>query len=130
MKSTITTVRMQSDGTLVRINPDGTEEEVVVPPLAPISDEAAMASALCDPHAQPLTETDFARLKRVPRIKTLRRALGLTQEEFAERYHIPLETIHAWEQGYTEPDQLARAYLRVIAHDPDGTRRALQPALH
>lgn len=129
MKSTITTVRMQSNGTLVRLKPDGTEETVVVPPLAPISDEAAMASALRDPDAQPLTETDLAQLKRVPRTKTLRRALGLTQEAFAERYHIPLETIREWERGSTEPDQLARAYLRVIAHDPEGTRRALEPAL-
>jgi putative transcriptional regulator len=30
------------------------------------------------------------------------------------------------EQGRTEPDQPARAYLTVIAHDPEGVRRALQ----
>jgi putative transcriptional regulator len=31
-----------------------------------------------------------------------------------------------WEQGRTEPDRPARAYLTVIAHDPEGVRRALQ----
>ncbi len=65
-------------------------------------------------------------MKRVPRARTLRRALGLTQEEFAARYHIPLGTLRDWEQGRSEPDQPARAYLHVIAHDPDGVRRALE----
>jgi hypothetical protein len=31
-----------------------------------------------------------------------------------------------WEQGRTEPDQPARAYLTVIARDPEGVLRALQ----
>jgi len=30
-----------------------------------------------------------------------------------------------WEQGRSAPDQPARAYLTVIAHDPEGVRRAL-----
>jgi putative transcriptional regulator len=49
----------------------------------------------------------------------------LTQEEFAVRYHIPLGTLRDWEQGRCEPDQPARAYLTVIAHDPEGVKRAL-----
>ena len=126
MSKTSTFVRMQSDGTLVRIKPDGTEETVTVTPPAPLGDEAITAAACRDPDAQPLTEADLARMKRVPRIKTLRRALGLTQEEFAARYHIPLGTLRDWEQGRCEPDQPARAYLTVIAHDPEGVQRALQ----
>ncbi|HEY7496635.1 MAG TPA: helix-turn-helix domain-containing protein [Candidatus Tectomicrobia bacterium] len=88
--------------------------------------EEIEAAARIDPDAQPLTEADLARMKRVPRTKTLRRALGLTQEEFAARYHIPLGTLRDWEQGRTEPDQPARAYLTVIARDPEGVYRALQ----
>src|SRR5262249_28036283 len=57
--------------------------------------------------------------------RTLRRALGLTQEEFAARYHIPLGTLRDWEQGRTEPDQPARAYLKVIASNPEEVSRAL-----
>ena len=49
--------------------------------LDAMTDEQAHAAALNDPNAQPLTETDFARLRPVPRVKTLRRALGLTQED-------------------------------------------------
>ena len=130
MSKTSTFVRMQSDGTLVRRKPDGTEETVTVPPPAPMNDEAVTAAALRDPDAQPLTDADLARMKRVPRTKTLRRALGLTQEEFAARYHIPLGTLRDWEQGRCEPDQPARAYLTVIAHDPEGVHRALQAVPH
>ena len=50
---------------------------------------------------------------------TLRRALRLTQQQFAERYHIPLGTLRDWEQMRSEPDQAARAYLKVIARHPD-----------
>ena len=58
------------------------------------------------------------RLRRVPRVKTLRRASGLTQEEFAKCYEIPIGTLRDWEQDRTEPDETARAYLDVIARDP------------
>jgi putative transcriptional regulator len=95
-----------------------------------MNDEAVTAAALRDPDAQPLTDADLARLKRVPHTKTLRRALGLTQEAFAARYHIPLGTLRDWEQGRCEPDQPARAYLTVIAHDPKGVQRALESGPH
>lgn len=67
-------------------------------------------------------------MRRVLRAKTLHRALGLTQEEFSGCYHIPIGTLRDWEQGRSEPDQPARAYLAVIAHDPEGegVRRALE----
>jgi putative transcriptional regulator len=91
-----------------------------------MTDEAAHAAALRDPDAQPLTEEATARIRRVPRAKTLRRALGLTQEEFAARYQIPLGTLRDWEQGRAEPDQPARAYLKAIAGDPEGVQRALR----
>lgn len=75
MSTTSIIVKMQSDGTMVRIKTDGTEEKVVVPPVAPLSDEAVTEAALRDPDAQPLTDADLARMKRVPRVKTLRRAV-------------------------------------------------------
>lgn len=91
-----------------------------------LTDAKAHAAALKDPDAQPLSDEALARMKPVPRTRTLRRALGLTQEEFAAHYHIPLGTLRDWEQGRSEPDQPARAYLTVIAHDPEGVRRALE----
>ena len=82
-------------------------------------------AAYADPDAQPLTEADLKRMKRTPQAKVIRRALGLTQEEFAARYHIPLGTLRDWEQGRAEPDQPTRAYLKVIARDPTGVHRTL-----
>jgi putative transcriptional regulator len=84
-----------------------------------------VAAAEADPDARPMTPERRRSARRVPRTKTLRRALDLTQEEFSARYHIPLGTLRDWEQGRCEPDQPARAYLTVIARDPDGVRRAL-----
>jgi putative transcriptional regulator len=55
-------------------------------------------------------------------------ALALTQEEFPARFRIPLGTLRDWEQGRSEPDQPANAYLTVIARDPRGVERALHPA--
>lgn len=90
-----------------------------------MTDAEIHAAALKDPDAQPLTEERLAHMKPTPRAKIIRRALGLTQEEFAGRYHIPVGTLRDWEQGRAEPDQPARAYLTVIARDPEGVRRAL-----
>ena len=78
-----------------------------------------------DPNAQPLTESDLKRMKRTPRAKGIRRALELTQKEFATRYHIPLGTLRDWEQGRAEPDQPTRAYLTLIACDPDRVSQTL-----
>jgi putative transcriptional regulator len=96
--------------------------------LMPMAPEAVEAAALRDPDAQPLTDADAARLRPVPRARTLRRALGLTQEEFATRFQIPLGTLRDWEQGRAEPDQPARAYLKAIAGGPEAIQRALQSA--
>ena len=93
--------------------------------LEAMSDEERHAAALSDPDAQPMTEADFKRMKRTPQAKTMRRALGLSQEEFAARFHIPLGTLRDWEQGRKEPDTAARAYLRVIGHNPAAVTEAL-----
>ncbi|HEY7551535.1 MAG TPA: helix-turn-helix domain-containing protein [Hyphomicrobiaceae bacterium] len=93
-----------------------------------MSDEEVLAAALSDPDAQPLTPADFKRMKRTPRAKIIRRALGLTQEEFAARFQIPLGTLRDWEQGAAVPDQAVRSYLKVIARDPEAVRKALASA--
>jgi putative transcriptional regulator len=81
--------------------------------------QAIEQAARADRDAQPLTGSDLKRMKRTPQAKIIRRALELTQEEFAIRYHIPLGTLRDWEQGRAEPDQPTKAYLTLIARDPD-----------
>jgi len=90
--------------------------------LKPVTPNAINTAARADPDAQPLSEAD---LKRTPQARVIRRALELTQEEFAARYHIPLGTLRDWEQGRSEPDQPTRAYLTLIASDPDHVNRIL-----
>lgn len=128
MSKTSTIARTRADGTLVEVLPDGTERPIPVTPVRPMTEAEVKAAAAADPDARPFKAEELAKARRVPRAKTLRRALGLTQEEFATRYQIPLGTLRDWEQGRTEPDQPARAYLMAIAGDPEGVHRALRGA--
>jgi putative transcriptional regulator len=82
------------------------------------------AAALADPDAQPLTSE--RPMTRTPQVRAIRRALGLSQEEFAARFHIPLGTLRDWEQGRKEPDTATRAYLRVIGYNPAAVTEALR----
>ena len=126
MNKKSTFAKMRRDGTLVRVKADSVEETLPAAPLIRRTEAEIEAAALADPDTQPLTDADLKRMRRVPRAKTLRRALSLTQEEFALRYQIPLGTLRDWEQGRTEPDQPARAYLKVIAGDPNRIVRLLK----
>ena len=94
--------------------------------LNAMTPEHRHAAALADPDAQPLTDADMDRMKQTPRLKIIRRALGLTQEEFAARFMIPIGTLRDWEQGRVQPDQPSRAYLKVIAVDAAAVQRALE----
>jgi putative transcriptional regulator len=96
--------------------------------LHAMTGEEALAAARLDPDNPPLEDRDPARMRpaRHPSIaKRIRWELRLSQAEFAETFRIPLGTLRDWEQHRREPDQAARAYLEVIAREPDAVRRAL-----
>lgn len=92
----------------------------------PTSKHKPSGGASGDPSDRPLSASDLSRMRRTPQVKVIRRALGLTQEEFSARYRVPLGTLRDWEQGRTEPDQATQAYLRVIAAEPATTAKALE----
>jgi putative transcriptional regulator len=75
-------------------------------------------AAESDPDAKPWTATQLRDARRVPRVKALRVALELTQEQFSERFGIPVGTLRDWEQGKSEPDQTAKAHDRLRNHKP------------
>ena len=128
MSKTTISARIRADGVVVEMLDDGAERPFPATPMRAMTQAEISAAAAADPDARPMTPEQLASATRIPRIKTLRRALGLTQDEFATRYHIPLGTLRDWEQGRREPDQPARAYLKVIAADPEGVSRALTSA--
>jgi putative transcriptional regulator len=90
-------------------------------------DRAQAAEAV--PNA-PQNARESETLRRASCIKALRRATGLTQEEFCARFRIPLGTLRDWEQGRSEPDKPAKAYLRAIAGDSAAVSRALEIGPH
>ena len=66
-------------------------------------------------------------MRRYPDPKRIRLGMDLTQEQFARRFEIALGTLRDWEQDVRIPDSTAKAYLRVIANDPEGVERAPSP---
>lgn len=105
-------LRLKADGRIVELR-DGQEF-----PLAPATSSAAPATMA----AAPLETT------ALPAVRDLRRRARLTQQQFAARLGVPVETIRNWEQGKRMPRGPARALLAVIAHAPDTVFAALARA--
>ena len=105
-------LRLKADGRIVELR-DGQEF-----PLAP-----AMPFAPTAPDGTVPVETAAA-----PGVRDLRRRAHLTQQQFAARLGVPVETIRNWEQGKRMPRGPARALLAVIAHAPDTVFAALARA--
>ena len=60
-----------------------------------------------------------------PPPETIRRALSMSQAEFAAAIHVPLRTLQNWEQKRTSPGGPALALLRILARAPDAALAAL-----
>ena len=114
------------DGKLYREMPDGSEVEMPIPPGRHMTEEEIKDAARRDPDNPLRSETPPGRWRRLPRSWGIRRRLRLTQEQFAEQFQVPLGTLRDWEQGRVEPDQAAKAYLKVIAHNPALVLEALR----
>jgi putative transcriptional regulator len=93
MSKTTTIAKLRPDGSVVEVRADGSERPLPDTPMQPMTPEEVEEAASADPDARPMTSEELTKARRVPRIKTLRRALGLTQEEFATRYGIPLGSL-------------------------------------
>ena len=105
-------LRLKADGRIVELR-DGQEF-----PLAP-------ATLFTPPATDAAGPLDTA---APPAVRDLRRRARLTQQQFAERLGVPVETIRNWEQGKRMPRGPARALLAVIAHAPDTVFAALAQA--
>ena len=102
-------LRLKADGRIVELR-DG--QEFPLAPAAPFVPPATTAAVPVDTTA-------------LPAVRDLRRRARLTQQQFAARLGVPVETIRNWEQGKRMPRGPARALLAVIAHAPDTVFAAL-----
>jgi putative transcriptional regulator len=128
-ESNIVRARRLSDGTVVEELPDGTTrplpDRTDWARVEAMTEEEIEANALSDPDNPPLTPEELARMRPVPNPRRIRDKLKLTQEQFSERFEIPLGTLRDWEQGLSYPDRAARTLLRVIDKDPEAVVNAL-----
>ena len=58
-------------------------------------------------------------------VKAIREKISLSQGEFARLFGLSKRTLAHWEQGVRIPSGPARAFLTVIAREPNAVRRAL-----
>ena len=130
----IVKVKVYRDGKVMQQLDDGSERELVESEtdwarIDAMIDEDAEYNALMDPDFEPfLTDADLEIIKTLPDPKIIRKQLKLTQTEFSKRYAIPLGTLRDWERRARFPDSAARAYLRVIEHEPQIVCNALKRA--
>jgi putative transcriptional regulator len=59
-------------------------------------------------------------------VKAIREKIALSQSEFARLFGLSKRTLEHWEHGRRVPTGPARAFLTVIAREPDAVRRALR----
>ena len=87
-----------------------------------------LVKSLGEPHNHAESRASSARVHviEVPDVRAIRRKLHLSQQEFAQKYRIPLPTLRNWEQGRRQPDAPAAAYLHVIARRPREISEALK----
>ena len=87
-----------------------------------ISDSEIERQIAEDPDLAPPTES----LPELLRVRDVRRRLGLSQREFAEKLSIPISTIRDWERGYSPTDPVIQTLLRILDRIPEPAFRALE----
>ena len=90
-----------------------------------LTEDEIHTAALNDPDAQPWTEEQLARARRRVDVRLIREKYGLSQEEFARRFGLQMETVEGWEDRTLEPDAVAVTLLRVIWVEPEAVSRAV-----
>ena len=78
-----------------------------------------------DPEDFPVSVAALERAHMGRRIRMLRNRLGMSQDDFAAAYGIPVANIRQYEIGRHMPPPAVRAYLKVIAAEPEVAKRAV-----
>ena len=67
-------------------------------------------------------------LPKILDVAAIRKKTGMTQERFAQRFGVSVNTLRHWEQGTRYPEGPARTLLKVIDKEPEAVERALRAA--
>jgi putative transcriptional regulator len=87
-----------------------------------------MIAIPADPNDDEDFDVTFADLERARigrRFRMVRHKLGLTQEQFATTYGIPVHSLRQYEMGRYMPPPATRAYLKVIETEPEMVKRVV-----
>lgn len=108
------TVRMTIDSRGTKSKPIGRIDHQRVDATT----ESEIAQQQADDEAEAIL--DAAKFAR-----RVRRRLGFSQAEFAERIDVSLDTIRNWEQGKRYPTGAAKALLKILDKAPEAALAAL-----
>jgi putative transcriptional regulator len=67
-------------------------------------------------------------MSKILDVAAIRKKTGMSQELFAQRLYISVETLRHWERGTRYPRGPARTLLKVIDKEPEAVQRALRAA--
>jgi putative transcriptional regulator len=82
-------------------------------------DRIVLPADPADPEDFDVSAAGMDRAQRARLVRRTRTGLGLSQPEFARRFHVPVGTLRDWEQARVTAPDFAVAYVRVISAHPD-----------
>lgn len=100
------------------------EKSLIVLTVPKVEDLAALARDLADSGVT----TTVVEVGDVD-VRRIRERNGLTQEEFALRFGLDVDTLQNWESGRRAMPIAVRSYMRVIDRLPDQAGAALETAI-
>lgn len=78
-----------------------------------------------DPEDRDVSVAGLERARMGRRFRVLRHKLGMTQDQFAKAYGIPLASLRQYEMARYMPPPAVRAYLKAIEAEPEVVRKAV-----
>lgn len=61
-------------------------------------------------------------------VVAIRKKMHMSRQKFSDEFGFSIRTLEKWERGERTPEAPARAYLKVIANNPDAVINALHQA--
>jgi putative transcriptional regulator len=78
-----------------------------------------------DPEDRDVSVAGLERAHMGRRFRILRHRLGMSQQEFASAYGIPVANLRQYEMARHMPPPAVRSYLKVIEAEPETVKRVM-----